>query len=104
MQKSTKELIQYQLIDLHYEKMQVFRDIMTEYGADTPEWAFTVGYLAGLIDGKRGDRARRAKGNKAQTAKKGGAEQWEQQPARPCEKYTPSKAPAPANAPELGAK
>lgn len=75
MKKTTKELIQYQLIDVSDENLKYFWDIVREYNCDTIEWAFINGYLAGMIDGKREDRARRAKSKQAQTASKGGAEQ-----------------------------
>lgn len=75
MKKTTKELIQYQMINLRSEKLKYFWDIVREYNCDSIEWAFVVGYLAGKIDGKRMDRARRAKSREAQNTSKGGAEQ-----------------------------
>ena len=65
MKKTTKELIQYQLIDVRDEKLKYFWDIIREYRCDSIEWAFVNGYLAGKIDAKREERARRAKSKKA---------------------------------------
>lgn len=65
MKKTTKELIQYQLIDVSDEKLKSFWDIIREYRVDSIEWAFVNGYLAGKIDAKREERARRAKSKKA---------------------------------------
>lgn len=65
MKKTTKELIQYQLIDVRDEKLKYFWDILREYRCDSIEWAFVNGYLAGKIDAKREERARRAKSKKA---------------------------------------
>lgn len=75
MKKTTKELIQYQLIDVRAEKLEYFWDIIREYRFDSIEWAFINGYLAGKIDAKREERARRAKSREAQNTSKGGAEQ-----------------------------
>ena len=75
MKKTTTELIQYQLIDVSDENLKQFWDIVREYNCDTIEWAFINGYLAGKIDAKREERARRAKSREAQNTSKGGAEQ-----------------------------
>ena len=61
MKKTTKELIQYQLIDVRDEKLEYFWDIIREYRFDSIEWAFINGYLAGKIDAKREERAKRKK-------------------------------------------
>ena len=75
MKKTTKELIQYQRIDVSDENLKYSWDIVREYNCDTIEWAFINGYLAGKIDAKREERARRAKSREAQNTSKGGAEQ-----------------------------
>ena len=75
MKKTTKELIQYQRIDVSDENLKYFWDIIREYRFDSIEWAFINGYLAGKSDAKREERARRAKSREAQNTSKGGAEQ-----------------------------
>lgn len=75
LKQNTRELIPFQLIDTRSETWREYTNILKSFNCDNLEYAYVLGYLAGMIDGKREDRARRAKGKQAQTASKGGAEQ-----------------------------
>ena len=75
LRKGTRELIQFQLIDTRSETWREYTNILKSFNCDSREYAYVLGYLAGMIDGKREDRARRAKGKQAQTTSKGGAAQ-----------------------------
>ena len=59
--ENTKDLLQFQIIDTRSATWEEYTNILKQYNCDNPEYAYVLGYLAGLIDGKRQERAKRKK-------------------------------------------
>lgn len=59
--ENTRDLIQFQLIDTRSETWKGYSDILKSFRCESLEYAFVLGYLAGMIDGKREERAKRKK-------------------------------------------
>lgn len=61
LETSTKDLLKFQMIDTRSATWKKYTNILKQYNCDNPEYAYVLGYLAGLIDGKRQERAKRKK-------------------------------------------
>ena len=61
LRPDTKDLLQFQIIDTRSATWKEYTNILKQYNCDYPEYAYVLGYLAGLIDGKRQERAKRKK-------------------------------------------
>ena len=61
LRADTKDLLKFQMIDTRFSTWEEYTNILKQYRCDNPEYAYVLGYLAGLIDGKRQERAKRKK-------------------------------------------